>query len=263
MRALLVACILSNGCAQESPSKESEPRTMVPVPSGETRAAAAGWLNDRDWMAQHDDCVALAEAPAHDVVLLGDSITQSFGGEGRRTAQPARDVLDSTFGTRRVANMGISGDRTQHLLWRLENGALRGPAPKAYVLAIGTNNIGQDEPEQIAAGIEKILELLQAQRPESVVLLSPILPRGFDPKEAQRTDSVAVNERIRRMADGKAVHWIECEALFLEETGALQGALYGNDGLHLASPGYVVWGGAIAAALEGSSAAHPDLDRLE
>ena len=37
-------------------------------------------------------------------------------------------------------NLGIGGDRTQHVLWRLDNGNIDGIKPKLAVLMIGTNN---------------------------------------------------------------------------------------------------------------------------
>lgn len=243
--------------------EDPEPVTIIAVPSNETRAAAAGWSDGRDWHAQHEDCVLLAQAPRHQLVLLGDSITQSFGGPGRRTGQPGRAIFDRVFEGLRVANMGISGDRTQHLLWRLENGALSGPCPEAYVLAIGTNNIGRDTPEEIASGIEKLLRLIRSERPDAVILLCPILPRGFQPADPSRRAVVAVNALIRPFSEREGIEWIDCEGQFLEPDGSLRRPLYGGDGLHLARPGYTVWGEAIMTTLASSRTEPTREDDLE
>lgn len=41
-----------------------------------------------------------------------------------------------------VANYGIAADRTEHVLWRIENGEVEGLNPRLIVLEIGTNNLG-------------------------------------------------------------------------------------------------------------------------
>ena len=263
---VLGVCLSAQEGIESDSGRSSEgvqPVTVVAIPSGETRATAAGWLEGRDWRLQHEDCVALAESPRHDLVLLGDSITQSFGGEGRRTWQPGRSILDRTFEGLRVGNMGISGDRTQHLLWRLENGALSGPAPEAYLVAIGTNNIGHDDPEAIAHGIEKIVRLIHARRPQSMILLCPILPRGFLREDPAREAARAVNEQIRALVALERVWWVECDKTFLEEDGTLRRSYFAPDGLHLAAPGYEAWGHAIGHTLELARATDTEGERLE
>jgi lysophospholipase L1-like esterase len=236
----LLPIVLAAGLCQEDVQQE----TTVPIPSTEDRAAAAGWHGGRAWRLQHEDCIKIAREH-NDIILLGDSITQSFGGAGRRTGQPAREIIDRLFEGHRVGNMGISGDRTQHLLWRLQNGALEGPPPRAYVIAIGTNNIGIDDPDAIAAGIERIVALLLDSRRGTPILLCPILPRGLEPGDPARMSAQAVNDRIRLLVDEEQIRWIECEDDFVKENGALRSALYADDGLHLALPGYEVWGRAI------------------
>ncbi|RTZ92194.1 MAG: hypothetical protein DSY92_02875, partial [Planctomycetota bacterium] len=88
------------------------PRTVVPVPSLEDRAAAAGWHGGRPWMDQHLDGVKIAAQGNRDLLLVGDSITQSWGGEGRRVGVTAAGALERFFGQLRVGNLGISGDQT-------------------------------------------------------------------------------------------------------------------------------------------------------
>ena len=159
--------------------------------------------------------------------------------------------------------MGISGDRTQHLLWRLQNGALSGEAPGAYVIAIGTNNIGRDDPAAIAAGIEKIVQLLRERRQESVLLLCPILPRGFTPEDPARRAVDEVNRRIRPLAALDRVWWVDPQQGLLQDDGGLRTDCYGADGLHLAGPGYKAWGAAIGRALEKARVVDAEGEPLE
>jgi hypothetical protein len=79
------------------------------------------------------------------VVLIGDSITEGWEG--------ARDQLQSLVGLRSAANLGVGGDRTQHVLWRLQQAPLMSVNPKVIVLMIGTNNIYDDSADDIVAGI--------------------------------------------------------------------------------------------------------------
>jgi lysophospholipase L1-like esterase len=264
---VMLAAILGGGI-QEKPALESEiaagtPPTVVATPSAENRSAAAGWHDGRDWMDQHSDCVKLARAPRHDLIFLGDSITQSFGGEGRRTGQPGRDVLRELFPGLRIANMGISGDRTQHLLWRLGNGALDGPAPGAYVIAIGTNNIGHDRPQDIEKGIECIIGLIREKRPGTPILLCPILPRGHLANDPARTAAQLVNEGIQGLAREPDTYWVPCWEPLLDAEGGLHKGCHRSDGIHLTEHGYQLWGRVISDSRSGIPAHSPESGSLE
>ena len=89
------------------------------------------------------------------LIFIGDSITHSCENDGK-------EVWAERFAKYDAINLGIGGDRTQHVLWRLDNGNLEGLSPKAAVLMIGTNNSnGEDNtPEQIADGVRAIVEKL-------------------------------------------------------------------------------------------------------
>src|SRR5258706_11609562 len=93
------------------------------------------------WMKRHEAFVEEAKKGGFDVLFQGDSITDGW----RNGAQ--KKIWDATFAPLKAANFGISGDRTQHVLWRLQNGEFEGlTLPKVVVLMIGTNNIGQTKP---------------------------------------------------------------------------------------------------------------------
>src|SRR5687767_7836906 len=104
--------------------------------------------------SMNDKFVARAKEGNVDVLFLGDSITEGWAGNGK-------ELWKERYAKLNAANFGISGDRTQHVLWRLENGELDGIKPKVVMLMIGTNNIGSNPPEQIAAGVKKIVEKLR------------------------------------------------------------------------------------------------------
>src|SRR5205807_491305 len=90
------------------------------------------------------------------------------------------DVWKETFGPYNAYNIGIGGDQTQHVLWRLDNGELDGinPNPKVAMIMIGTNNLGNRDDEAIAAGVTKIVQEVHEKLPQTKILLLGIFPRN-------------------------------------------------------------------------------------
>ena len=101
-----------------------------------------------------------------DLIFVGDSITQGWEGQGK-------DVWEKYYSHRKPLNLGIGGDRTQHVLWRLDNGNIEGIQPKVAVVMIGTNNSGNDRNSagEIVDGIKAIVSKLRRKLPETKVLL--------------------------------------------------------------------------------------------
>src|SRR5581483_7232139 len=110
---------------------------------------------DAGWMKRHEGFVDIAKKGGVNVLLLGDSITDAWRGKA------AQETWDKVFAPRKSANFGIGGDRTQHVLWRIQNGELDGITPKVAMLMIGTNNTGNDSAEQIAEGITAIVKQIR------------------------------------------------------------------------------------------------------
>jgi hypothetical protein len=74
------------------------------------------------------------EAPGdYDIEFIGDSITEGWESSGK-------NVWQEFYGHRKVINFGVGGDRTQHVLWRFEQGQLDGIKARVAVVMIGTNN---------------------------------------------------------------------------------------------------------------------------
>lgn len=216
------------------------PATVRPVPSAEDRAAAAGW-GTGTWLDQHEQICRIGRdgaTAAPDLVFLGDSITQSWGGPGRTVFASAPEVWQRQYGARRAANFGIAGDRTQHLLWRLQQGALDGLQPRAIVILIGTNNVGSDEPRLIARGIEAVAAEAHERAPGAQLLVLGVLPRGFAADAADRIAVQEINAALR-------VPFLDLTPQFTHPDGSLRAELYGGDGLHLSPAGYALWAAVI------------------
>ncbi len=105
------------------------------------------------------------------------------------------------YGSRRAANFGIGGDRTQHVLWRIQNGELEGISPKVVVLMIGTNNADSSPPDEIAQGVKAIVEELRRRLPKSRVLLLGVFPREQH-HGGLRERLKVTNTQIAKLDDG-------------------------------------------------------------
>lgn len=169
-----------------------------------------------------------------DVAFVGDSITARWGG----------DNWQKHWGQYRAVNMGIGGDRTQNVLWRLQNGQLDGYKAKLFVVLIGTNNCDKKTtPEDVAAGIKAILDLIQARQPQAKILLMGIFPTGEKPNP-DRDKKAAVNQLISKFAGG-SVRFIDISAKLVEPDDTISKEVM-HDFLHLAPKGYDIWADAIS-----------------
>jgi lysophospholipase L1-like esterase len=173
-----------------------------------------------------------------ELVFLGDSITQGW------------EVWAKYYSQRKAANFGIGGDRTEHVLWRMDHGNFDGLKPKLVVLMVGTNNTGhrKDKPEDTAAGVKAIITKLQAKCPGVKVLLLGIFPRGEKPEDAGRQLNNKINDLLKPMGDGKAVHYMDIGAKFLEPDGTMTKEMM-PDFLHPGPKGYQIWADAIDETL--------------
>ena len=210
---------------------------------------------DAKWMPRHEKFVEIAKRGDIDLLFLGDSITDAWGGEGHGKGGGS-EIFDNEFKSKKAANFGIGGDRTQHVLWRLQNGEFDSIKPKALMLMIGTNNSnGKDNSaEEIAEGVEAIVKEIQKRSPKTKVLLLAIFPRatGKDPaaREAQSAKLVAVNARIAKLDDGgKQVRFMDIGQKFMAEDGTIPKEIM-PDQLHLSPKGYRIWADAVTPALE-------------
>ena len=200
---------------------------------------------DANWLKRHEGFVALAKKGGVDVLFLGDSITDAWRTYNEKTQRGGLRVWQKHFEPLKAANFGIGGDRTQHVLWRIQNGELDGIQPKVVVLMIGTNNSGSDSAEQIAAGIEAIVQEIRKRSPSTKILLLAIFPRGEKPNP-QRDKITQVNALIAKLDDGKTVRFLDIGKRFLRDDGTIPPEIM-YDYLHLTEKGYEIWAEAIRA----------------
>lgn len=191
-------------------------------------------------MPKHQCFIARAKRGGIDLLFVGDSITDFFG-----RADRGRPVWNDRYGKLNAANFGISGDTTQDVLWRMQNGELEGFEAKLIVLMLGTNNIGRNPNAEIAAGNAAIVAEFRKRQPQAKVLVLGIFPRGNSPNGAGRKAVAEINSELAKLADGKSVFYLDIGPKFLSEDGTMADAVM-VDGLHPGIFGYAVWADAIA-----------------
>jgi lysophospholipase L1-like esterase len=167
-----------------------------------------------------------------DLVFVGDSITHGWDG-------PGRAVWNNYYSDRKAQNLGVNGDRTQHVLWRLENGNLEGIQPKVAVLMIGVNNSWGDSAQEIVAGVTAVVNKLQTKVPGIQILLLDILPNGQTFNE-KRGMLLQVNQTVRKLHDGKNIIYLPIGHYFLEQDGSISASIM-PDYVHPSAAGYEIW----------------------
>lgn len=239
MQMLLTGAIVALGVVTLTANAEDK------KPNPATKAAP----RDAGWMKRHEKYLEQTKKNKYDVVFLGDSITDAW---------PGRAAWKTTLKPFNPGGYGIGGDRTQHLLWRINEGKeLDGLEPKAAVIMIGTNNSGSDSAEQIAEGVKAVVEAVKTKQPKTKILLLGVFPRAggipkdqkVAPKDKLNTKIPQINAIISKLDDGKMVFYKDIGEKFLTSDGGLSREVM-PDLLHLSEKGYQIWADAIKEDLE-------------
>ena len=196
-----------------------------------------------EWRAErHAEKVAQAKTGKAQLVMIGDSITHNW------ERQKNYAELFSPYNT---LNLGFGGDRTENVLWRIQNGEIDNISPKLVTMMIGTNNIPkEDSPADIAAGIKAIVAELRQRLPDARIVIFSIFPRNHHRVEGDFEVAQDVNKLLPAIADDKHVFHVSINEQFLDDRGQPNPTLYGRDLLHLSNEGYAVWWNALQPILE-------------
>ncbi|WP_018969866.1 GDSL-type esterase/lipase family protein [Rubritalea marina] len=226
---------------------------ILPAPSSEYRPGA-GW-GGGTWWGQFRKINDIAKThPNLDLIFFGDSITQAWSGAQQRIAQKGgQRAFDRSFGAQwNTASFGISGDRTEHLLYRLNNGNFEGLKPKTVVLMIGINNLvtAKQPADQVVSGIQALVEELVIKLPNTQILLLGTFPANLDPQSKLRQDINTIQSSIASLGDKENVTFLNLNPSFTNADGSLKTELYQPDMLHLSEAGYDAWAAAILPTLK-------------
>lgn len=179
-------------------------------------------LDRPGWKARHEQILEKVKTSDPRLIMIGNSITHSLD-------EPDRQILwEQYLNDLDAVNMGISGDRTENVIWRLQNGAIDGINPKVATLLIGTNNTDGNHyleistAEELAEGIWKICEIIREKLPDTEIVLLGILPYGY---KANHRDEInkACNRIISAFPEKDSmIHYYDLGYLFLTEEGKVK-----------------------------------------
>ncbi|HXM36900.1 MAG TPA: GDSL-type esterase/lipase family protein [Pyrinomonadaceae bacterium] len=209
---------------------------------------------DRNSMLAHSELVEKAKQGRIDVYFEGDSITRRWGTSDEQYGHFLRNWQQNFFGWN-AANFGWGGDKTQNILWRLNNGELDNVKPKIIVLLAGTNNVGNISPagsadprndprvRDITRGIKAILDVCRRRAPSATIVLMGITPRNDNMLVMPIINEI--NRRIAKFADKKKIRYLNINDKLADNDGRLFEGMANKDGLHLDVKGYQVWADAL------------------
>ena len=197
------------------------------------------------WMKHHNGLAdGLAKQEKVDLLMVGDSITFRFARAGRK-------VFEQYYKPRNGYNFGSSGDRTEHILWRLRNGKLDSIRPKLVTLLIGTNNLMRKEetPEQTAYAIDAITKELRQRLPEAKILILGIFPRGRTVDDPGRLRNEKVNSLISKLQDSEKIFYLDVGHVFLNPDRTINTDLI-SDTVHPNEKGFEAWAEAMEPTIK-------------
>jgi lysophospholipase L1-like esterase len=213
------------------------------VPADQPRLRA-----DRNSHIAHQQLLAKAKAGGVDLYFEGDSITRRWG------ATDYPDFLahwNRSFHGWNAGDFAWGGDRTENILWRLENGELDGVEPRVVVLLAGTNNVGREPGDDakvadVTRGVKAILDVFRQKVPAAKIVLVAIFPRNDNPAVMPTIDRI--NANLAQLADGQTVRFLDINARLADANGKLFDGMM-MDGLHPTLRGYEIWAEALKPVL--------------
>lgn len=238
--ALIFSALVTPAFSQ-APTAPAKPAEAAGTHTANTPAHK---LNIGWWKQRHKQKLAAAKGKTCDLLFIGDSITHGWENHGKK-------MWAEYYAKRNPFNIGFSGDRTQNVLWRLDNGEMADFKPKVAVIMIGTNNTGHtmQKAQETADGIKAIIGRIHKLSPDTKVLLLGIFPRGEKPDHKMRMRNNKINAIIKGYDDGKSVHFLDISSAFLTHDGILTKEVM-PDRLHPRGHGYKLWAEAMEPTLK-------------
>ena len=234
-----ILLIVTADCAEQ----QTEPAASVPKHQSVIPAPRiAEW-----WFARQAEKIGQMSKGDIDLLMVGDSITHNFENE-----KVGLKVWEKYFVPLRAINLGFGGDRTEHVLWRLDHLPVLKKAPKGAVLLIGTNNIcwGSDTPKQAAEGVQAIARKLKDIYPDMEVLVLGVFPRRRNLDHPHRKEIGELNSYLPQLLkDMKGVKFLDIGPAFLDENGFLSEEMM-PDTTHPSEKGHEIWAEAIMPELK-------------
>ena len=194
------------------------------------------------WKNRHESINQRVAKGNVDLIFIGDSITHGWEGKGKA-------IWEKYYIKRNAVNLGIGGDRTEHVLWRLDNGNIKNINPKVAVVMIGTNNSGngRNSAEEMIDGVTAVIEKLRTKLPKTEILLLDIFPRG-QRINAQRGKILQVLQVLSRLDSRPHLTFLRIGQNFVSPNGSIAKDIM-PDFLHLTPNGNEIWAKSLESTL--------------
>jgi lysophospholipase L1-like esterase len=203
-------------------------RSALPSP----RVDEYSWMPIERWREMHAEDVAIAANGDVELLFLGDSITEGW----------PEPTWEKHFSRYKPANFGIGGDRTENLLWRLQNGASGQLDPRVVVLMIGVNNYGfeNDSAETVFLGVKTIIEQVKSSFGRAQIVLLGVLPYGELAGTEGRRVVTETNALLAGLNKEPRVSFHDIGAAFEQPDGSISADVMA-DFLHPTEAGYDIF----------------------
>jgi beta-glucosidase len=231
--------------AQNTPPAPPAPTPVEPADIAAPKLTKDGKLEPR-FQQLHEEFLKRGKAGPIGVLFLGASIMERWQTVGK-------EVWDARYGKDDPADFGVSGDKTQNVLWRIDNGELDGIAPKVVVVMVGSNNLGIGPEDALIRAEIKIVEEIHRKLPNTKVLSLGVFPHGAHPTNTQtakyRAESRAIYAALSKLDDGNKTRVLDIGDKFTDAQGILTKEIM-PDQLHPTKLGYEIWANAIQSTLD-------------
>jgi lysophospholipase L1-like esterase len=240
---MLATALMLSACAAPTmqPPSVAQADSIAPIPNLESWAP---W-----WMPRHEEKLAeIRQRQARhenvDLVFIGDSITHGWEKDGL-------NVWNRLYKPYNALNLGFFGDRTEHVLWRLQHGEIDGIHPKAAVLLIGTNNTSHrlEAPGSTAAAIRRLIDEMHRHLPDTKILLLAVFPRNDKPGTQVSRINDDLNTILPSLADNRKVFFLNINKALLNADGTFSKNIM-PDLIHPNEKGYEIWAAAMQPELQ-------------
>ena len=242
--ALILPCVAFAQTDTNTPASAGAPHKKLPEPISSTTPDNTRYLNSPQLLVGRiKSDVANIHGKPCDIIFVGDSITYNWQGSGEA-------IWQKEYVPRHALDFGIGGDKTQNVLWRLDNMPVKDLRPKVAVVMIGTNNL-KNQPQEIADGIKAVLDKTQATFPGVKIILVSILPNRRANDKMMAVDAIIKND-----ADNQSIFCLDLVPLMPPVTTTTPDGKtdtnykgLGKDHLHPDASGYQIWADAMEPLL--------------
>lgn len=197
-----------------------------------------------DWRKRHAEILQLNKMNPPRTVILGNSIVHYWGGEPKAPLAREAEAWNKYLAPLGVRNLGFGWDKIENVLWRVYHDELDGIDAQNVVVMIGTNNLTENNDEEIVSGLKTLVEQIQVRQPKATVFLSGILPR-----RSMEHRIAILNKSIAKLSALLKVKYINPGTQLLDSKGKIDESLF-EDGLHPNSAGYEKLGAQLSVHLK-------------